>query len=408
MKRIGWLLFLALSAGAGQETVVSLPYRFTLSLGEGVACPGPVSCDVPGELPGEGITLCERQGEDWRPVPIQPDPVQPKRLWWLARQASAAYELRAGRTEFPATVTVEQGKEDLSLVLGQKPVLVYRHALLPPPAGASPRFARSGFIHPLYSPGGEVLTAIHPKDHLHHFGLWNPWTSTEFAGREVDFWNLGKGQGTVRFVRFESVFGGPVFAGFRAVHEHVALDQPGGERVVLEEVQDVRVWGTGDSRFLIDFASHQRSVAEQALTLKAYRYGGFVFRGRPGWNTGNSGYLTSEGRTRADGHGTRARWAHAYGDTPQGGAGVLFMSHPENHAHPEPLRLWPNDANGGKDNVFLNFCPVQKEAWVLEPGVPHVLRYRLCVYEGKPEGIPAEGLWQGFAMPPSVGVFELR
>ncbi len=405
MKRlIGWLLVLAAGAGAGQKTELALPHRFTLAPAVDMAFPCPVSLAVPGSLPGEGATLWEQGDEDWFPVPSQPDPAQPERLWWLASRAGGTYELRAGKTACPATATATPGDEELILAFGEKPVLAYHHALLPPPAGANPRFTRGGFIHPLYSPGGEVLTAIHPKDHVHHFGLWNPWTSTEFAGREVDFWNLGKGQGTVRFARFEAVFSGPVFAGFRAVHEHVALDLPEGERVILEEVQDVRVWNTGDARFLIDFTSHQRCVADQPLTLKAYRYGGLVFRGRAGWHTDNSGYLTSEGKTRADGHGTRARWSHAYGDTPLGGAGVLFMSHPENRAHPEPLRLWPNDANRGRDNVFLNFCPVQGEPWILEPGAVHTLRYRLCVYDGKPADIPAEAYWQAFARPPAGAV----
>lgn len=405
MKRtIGWLLVLAVAARAGQETELAFPYRFTLSQAEDAAFPCPVSLAVPGGLPEEGVTLWEWRGDGWLPIPSQPDPARLEKLWWLALGGEGTYELRTGKTDFPATATATLGDGELVLALGEKPVLAYRHALLPPPPGANPRFTRSGFIHPLYSPGGETLTAIHPKDHVHHFGLWNPWTSTEFAGREVDFWNLGKGQGTVRFARFEAVFSGPVFAGFRAVHEHVALNQPGGEQVILEETQDVWVWNTGDARFLIDFTSRQRCVADQALTLKAYRYGGFVFRGRAGWHTDNSGYLTSAGKTRADGHGTRARWAHAYGDTPQGGAGVLFMSHPDNRAHPEPLRLWPNDANRGRDNVFLNFCPVQKEPWILESGVVHTLRYRLCVYGGKPADIPAEALWRAFAQPPADAI----
>jgi hypothetical protein len=315
--------------------------------------------------------------------------------------AKDTYELRAGKTAFPNAVTTVRTDLDLTVKLGEKPVLTYRYAPMPPPKGVNARFTRSGFIHPLYSPGGEVLTAIHPKDHYHHLGLWNPWTSTEFAGQHVDFWNLGKGEGTVRFVRFASVTDGPVFGGYRAVLEHVALKTPGGETVVLQEVCDVRVWRTAGS-FLVDFTSTQTCVADQPLKLNAYRYGGFGFRGRLGWGNDNSDYLTSEGKTRANGHGTRARWCHAYGATPKGGAGVLFMSNPGNREHPEPMRLWPKGANKGKDNVFFNFCPVQKKPWILEPGKSYTLRYRLCVYDGKPADVPTEPLWQAFAHPPAA------
>lgn len=403
-RTLGIMLAIAAACASGEaKAELVLPYRFVHSWGEGGVFPQPVSLDVPGTVPGGGVSLWERRGGEWHPVSSQSDPALPGRLWWISQapeNGDSVYELRAGERELPARVTATLGEEDLALALGDKPVLTYRHAPMPPPEGANPRFVRSGFIHPLHSPGGEVLTAIHPRDHVHHMGLWNPWTSTEFAGREVDFWNLAKGQGTVRFARFDAVFGGPVFGGFRAVHEHVALRLPGGERVILEEIQDVRVWDVGGERFLIDFTSHQRCVADQPLTLKTYRYGGLVLRGREGWHTSNSGYLTSEGKTRADGHGTRARWAHAYGETPLGGAGVLFMSHPENRAHPEPLRLWPNTANLGFNNVFLNFCPVQRDPWVLEPGRTYTLRYRLCVYAGRPEDVPSEALWRAFSQPP--------
>jgi hypothetical protein len=359
---------------------------------------------LPGALPAAGATLFRQVGEAWEPIASQLDPADSKRLWWLAEKpgtGTGTYELRAVKTAFTDAVTTVRTEQDLTVKVGDKPVLTYRYAPMPPPEGVNARFTRSGFIHPLYSPGGEVLTAIHPKDHYHHLGLWNPWTSTEFAGQHVDFWNLGKGEGTVRFVRFESVTDGPVFGGFRAVLDHVALKTPGGETVVLRELCDVRVWHT-DGSFLVDFGSTQTCVADQPLKLNAYRYGGFGFRGRTGWGDANSDYLTSEGKTRLNGHASRSRWCHVFGETPKGGAGVLFMSNPENREHPEPMRLWPKGANKGKDNVFFNFCPVQKKPWIMEPGKSYTLRYRFCLYDGKPAGTPAEPLWQAFAHPPVV------
>ena len=44
-------------------------------------------------------------------------------------------------------------------------VLRYHHGIMPPPPGNSRLYERSGFIHPLWSPLGSVLTTIHPEDH---------------------------------------------------------------------------------------------------------------------------------------------------------------------------------------------------------------------------------------------------
>jgi len=368
--------------------------------------PVPVSADVPYGLPaGPGLHLHRSDDGTEVRVPCQRDPAVPGRIWWLASADSAGetvYALRAGAQDTVPGVVAERGEKSLGIAARGRSVLQYRHAPVPPPVGANPVYTRSAFIHPLWSPGGAVLTTIHPKDHVHHVGLWNPWTNTTFEGRHVDFWNLGKGQGTVRFVEFESVMNGPAFGGFRAIHEHVDLAAPGGEKVALKEVWDVRVWNwqAEDGSFLIDFTTTQICASDSALVLNAYRYGGFGFRARADWHDGD--YLTSEGKTRKDGHGTRARWCHAYGPTPQGGAGVLFMSHPANRDHPEPMRLWP------KGHLFFNYCPIQKKPWTLEPGTTYTLRYRLHVYDGQPSAADAEHLWQAYANPPSVSVTVSR
>jgi len=49
---------------------------------------------------------------------------------------------------------------------------------------------------------GLLVTDDYPPNHLHHHGIWFPWTKTRFEGREVDFWNMGGKTGTVEFVAF--------------------------------------------------------------------------------------------------------------------------------------------------------------------------------------------------------------
>lgn len=86
-----------------------------------------------------------------------------------------------------------------------KHLFTYNYAVTYPPQGVDTAYKRSGFIHPLRTLEGEVLTNCSPSDHYHHFGLWYAWTKTTFEENEIDFWNLYKKQGTVRFRQFVEV-----------------------------------------------------------------------------------------------------------------------------------------------------------------------------------------------------------
>jgi hypothetical protein len=397
------LIFILFLAVAPQSVSIAEPLaKITVEAGEYTRVNTPVFVALDG-ISAES-RLEEIKGHNRIPVVAQIEADSPPRLWWILSGTTEAgskrvYELVEGLSSIRGPV-VDITKNDSFLeiqTMGSR-VLRYTHALVPPPKEADKNYARSGFIHPLWSPAGAILTNIHPADHIHHMGLWMPWTKTKFEGREVDFWNLGKGEGTVRFAKFVSTESGPVYGGFRAIQEHVDFTAPGGEKVALNEELNVRVWNVcqANEYRLLDYTSKQRCASSSPLHLLKYRYGGFGFRATSQWNESNSDYLTSEGKTRKDGHGTRARWCNVFGTTERRPAGVLFMSHPDNREHPEPMRIWP------KGDVFFNFCPVQKADWTLKPGNDYVLRYRLYVYNGAVTVEKAESLWQNFANPPKV------
>lgn len=348
---------------------------------------------------------------DRTPVAVQIEPGETPTLWWILSGTTPAggkrsYELVIGAP--PRTSWMKAIKDDRVLLIRKddSKVIQYNHAPVRPPEGQSPLYTRSGFIHPLWSPTGDILTNIHPSDHIHHVGIWMPWTKTKFEGKEVDFWNLKEGQGTVRFVRFLSITSGPVYGGFKAEHEHVALETDEGEklargqpRVVLREVWDVRLYNVGGPEkgyWLVDFKSTQRCVADSSLYQIEYHYGGIGFRGAADWEGENAAYLTSEGKTREDGHATRARWCDTSGAIEGKWAGVTHMSHPKNFRYPEPMRIWP------EGQVFFNWAPSQAGDWVMEPGKDFVFRYRLHVHEGKVNVADAERVWRDFAEPPEV------
>ncbi|HEX2970968.1 MAG TPA: PmoA family protein [Tepidisphaeraceae bacterium] len=404
--RIALLLSMLVIGLANQaHAQPNLLARLTVDAGDQPRLDTPISIALDNlAISPDGLRLLEVQGDQRLPVPAQLEPGKPPILHWILSGTTPAhgqrvYELSASPVVAAPIVETRQTPTGLDLHWADAQVLHFQSAIMPPPAGADPRYARSGFIHPLRSPAGAVLTNIHPADHIHHLGLWNPWTSTEFEGRHVDFWNIKDGTGTVRFAKLLDKTSGPVFAGFRVAQEHVALNTTAGPKVALNEILDVRVWRVGGpdkGYWLVDYTTTQRCASSSPLKLLAYRYGGIGFRATADWKESNSNYLTSEGKTRKDGHATRARWCAMYGATSQGPAGIEFMSHPKNRQHPEPMRLWP------EGDIFFNFCPIQSVPWTLEPGNDYTLRYRLYIYDGTASRETFERFWQDFGNPPQI------
>lgn len=309
------------------------------------------------------------------------------------------------------TIRVTDNGENLTLTISDKNVLSYRHALKNPPEGVSEFYSRNGYIHPLWSPSGEVITRIQPPDHYHHYGIWNPWTRTDFEGREVDFWNLADGEGTVRHEETLQTTSGDVYGGFETFLKHVDLSAPSGEKVALHEKWEVIAWNADPENniWLIDFVSTLNPASESPFTIKAYRYQGFSLRATEKWNDDTAALLTSKGFDKSNGNATRARWIDVNGvsDVEQGRSGVLFMTNPSNHDFPELLRLWPVDANGGEENVYINFNPAQDQDWTLQPGQSYSLKYRMMVYDGEIDIETAERYWSSYANPPEVEIRPL-
>ena len=340
------------------------------------------------------------------------------RLWWklkypLRAGKIAKYSLRleTAQEELQGpTVEVSKIKGNLVVNIDEKKVLQYNLKAAPLPEGVSEMYNRAGYIHPLWSPKGEVLTRIQPPDHYHHLGLWNPWTHTEFKGKEIDFWNLNKGEGTVTPAGVISLTSNKLFGGFRVLHHHIDLKgmTPTGSEVALKEVMDVRVWNIDKNAWLIDFTSNLNCATDSLFRITKYRYQGFGFRATEKWDDNTAALLTSEGKNKEDGNSTRARWCDVNGVSDFGTSGILFITHPSNYNYPEPIRIWPMMSNNGKENVFFNFNPAMDRDWILKPGNNYQLRYRMFVYDGKIEKEQAESLWADFAHPPRITIEKIE
>lgn len=374
-------------------------------------CPVSVDLSAAGiEFNNAYFRLYQLNGKTEIPVASQLEEGKSPCLWFIAdgemkKGESREYVLRSVSQAGPESkILIEKDQQGLKLVSKGKPVLNYQINEVYPPAGIDPLYKRSGFIHPLWSPAGEVLTRIQAPDHYHHYGIWGPWTKTHIKGREVDFWNLAKGEGTVRFANFVSQVEGAVYSGFSVLQDHIDFGAKGPDQTAIHELLDVRVWNLDPEKkvWLIDYTSIMNCPLDSGIMLDAYRYGGGIgFRATGKWNKDNSTVLTSEGNTRAKADGTNARWCRVEGESNAGRSGILFMSHPSNRAFPEPMRVWPEDSNGRGD-LYFEFCPTRHQDWKLEKAKNYSQKYRLLVFDGGLTEAEAEQYWTAFAKPPVV------
>lgn len=374
----------------------------------------PISYQLNGvtELTAESLSLIEIKGNKKTPVAFQITDGKNRKISWMAtpidNETMLSYQLLKGIPKKFNEISIKEKDGALIIHSGSENLLSYFHKTVYPPEGIDTNYKRSGFIHPLWTPHGQILTNIQPKDHYHHYGIWNPWTHTVFEKDTIDFWNIKGHQGTVRFAKFISQTNGPVYSEFSALHEHVVFKKDKTEKIALYEIQTVRVYAPSKANdyYLVDFTSQLNCATKSPLLILAYRYAGFGWRFTEEWTKSNCEVLTSECKTRKNTDGTKARWVITQGTLGNDYGGAVMMSHPANQNHPEPLRIWDENANGGRGDMFANFAPTKDKEWLLEPGKTYTLRYRLIIFNGKFDAAKAESTWQYYANEPYIKILK--
>lgn len=398
-SKILLILLLIIASCAGKKEI----FTFQIQEGNGYFNNNPVSLDV-GEL---GISDFKLLNNGKR-IPFDIDESSNK-IWFIHNPGqSGTYTIEAGGTSKSGQKELSASKKDGNLVLGKGDAswVGYRYEMNYPPKGVDSIFKKSGFIHPIITPKGDTLTRINPPDHWHHYGVWGPWTHTRIDTTRVDFWNLVEGQGTVLFKDFNSISDGNVSSSFSARQEHIDFNTQPTSQVALNENLQVKLWNLDrDDRYMLDYTSIFTTPLEKGILFEAYRYGGGLgMRFTERWHKENCQVLTSEGEDRLTADGTNARWAIVSGESGDGNGtnGILFMSYPKNRMHPEPMRVWPIDGNGGRGDMFFEFCPIRHEEWQIQPNKEYELKYRMVVFEGEITKEEAESYWQAFANPPQA------
>ena len=280
--------------------------------------------------------------------------------------------LSAGALNGQTTGTpAPDSRGNLALTDGGRTILTYQAATADSPDPASPWYARSGFIHPVRTPSGRIVTNDFPADHLHQHGLMMAWTSALINGRKVDFWNSHKKEGRVEHVETVRADADTIVVKLRHLNDTV---QP-PETVLLETWQITRV--PHPTMHVFDLVSTQACVMPQALQIKKYHYGGLCVRGAAGWAEGLT-VTTSGGRNRADGNHAREKWVAMSGVVDGAPCGLACLGHPNNFRAPQPVRIHP-------EMPYFSFAPAVLGDFEITPDAPFISRYRFVAFDGAPD-----------------------
>jgi hypothetical protein len=352
----------------------------------------PLSAPLPsGADPSKPWRLVRES--DGKEVPSQ---IRGGAIHWVAGEGARVYRLEAGAAAAPARIEAVADEKHATLRAGGKDVVRYNLAAPPAPAGVDPAHERSAYLHPIRTPDGRVISNDFPPKHEHHHGIWFSWRTGEFEGRKLNAFAPLEKLGRQEHVKMEETFSGPVFGGFRAKQRLVDLNAPGGPKAALEDVWEVRAAALADA-LLIDLDSTQTCASDSPFLNQKNYYGGLGFRGSHEWEGKEEvTFLTSEGKTRLDGNGTKARWVAMNGKIDGRDAGFGLFCHPSNFRAPQSTRLHPSEP-------FFCWVPGAEEPHRIEPGKPYVSRYRFISVDRTLTAAEMERQWTAYA-DPSRGV----
>lgn len=322
---------------------------------------------------------------------ILPDPI--------ASNHSLTYRLVNTTNKIKPPVTIEVQKNKIIVVNKNKPIFTYHTQKVLPPADSPAYYQRSGFIHPLYSPNGAILTDDFPAGHAHQHALFASWTNTTYKNEFVDFWNQHLQKGTVEHLEVISKEEGPVCARLQVLLRYKSLKF--GE--VLQEKWTITVYPFTDY-FLFDIQSEQTNTTLDTLYLNKYHYGGMAFRGSKYWNPddkkyfqGNWKILTNEGVKDSVANHTHAKWVDASGKIAKHTAGLTVFNHPSNFRYPQAIRVHPNFP-------YWAYAPVVDGAFTIDPGKKYFAQFRYYVHNGMPDIKRIEQLENDYRFPPLITV----
>jgi len=354
-----------------------------------------VRSPAPADLPDSHVLVLVNDNDQH--VFAQRDPQDSAQLIWMLEAPLSAGESRGYRVDPDAMfiqqvlTTCEEVEDGYLMSVSGKPVLRYITSLLECPVEGYEACRRSGFIHPVYSPDGTVVTDDFPPDHPHQHGMMYSWTHTKFHGRVIDFWNSMKEHGIVEHVEVLEVNQGPVCAELVVRLSHQELTPEGEQRPALDEVCRLRVYHSADP-FIIDLHSTQTAATDEPLKILEYHYGGMSYRGARQWAGGKAEFLTNEGKNRKSGNHSRPLWTALTGAIDGNHYTLCSMEHATNFRYPQPVRLHPS-------MPYFCWSPQVLGEFEIAPGKEYNSVYRTVVLDGEPVQAQLDAIQAATATP---------
>ncbi len=258
---------------------------------------------------------------------------------------------------------------------GGAPVLRYNFATVPVPAALKGRkYAepRSDYVHPLYGPGGEVLTVDYASDHPHHRGVYWAWPEVYYKGQVRDLHALQR-----LFARPSKLISAGASGGAATIVAE-NIWKWGDTEPIVRERATIRVSPAGGGGYFVDF---EFSFAALVDGVKVARRGQRAYGGLNIRTALQGGQKILE---HTDGAGAEPRRSYAQiAGVPTGGkqgAALAIIQHAGNPAYPGD---WVKFANlGWLQPTF----PASGVKFPLSKDKPLVLRYRLWVQPGSGAG----------------------
>lgn len=243
---------------------------------------------------------------------------------------------------------------------------------------------RSDYIHPLFGPEGEILTRDWSRDHPHHRGIYWAWPEVDWGKKRGDLHALQKvfarPTGKIKFQ------GGPVYAQIEA--ENVWVWE-GDSVPIVREIALIRAYRQTERGRVIDLIFKFTGLKDSITIARRHTdaYGGLNIRLMTPENQDLS-YFTD----KPDAVPRRA-WSDLSGLFPEAKqpSGLMVLQNENNPEYPGEWAEYPD-----LSWVQPTF-PSSGTRYLLKPGQPLILRFRLIVHPGmRPEVSMSEMLWDAY------------
>ena len=268
---------------------------------------------------------------------------------------------------------------------GSAAVLRYNVATVPVPdrvKGRKYAEARSDYIHPLYGPGGEVLTEDFADDHPHHRGVYWAWPEVYYKGEKRDLHALqGVFARPSKLIRAEA-------DGETGLIEAESIWKWGDTEPIVRERASIRVHPARDGGRFIDLEFRFTALVEGVAVARRKQsyYGGLNLR-----TTLHGGQKITHHTDPKDATPRRS-WGQIVG-VPKGGktpVAIGILQHAGNPEYPGDWVEYPKIA------WLQPTFPAKGTKFALPTDKALVLRYRLWLRATAATDEQLAGAWKAY------------